>query len=125
MTRIHIVWDKGEAYAQLRETPTSRELIAVLPIEGHAHVWGDEVYFATPVKAEKEEDAQQVVDPGTVCYWVEGQSLALPYGPTPISHGEECRFAARVNVLGQLEGDPRVLDSIAAGELVKVSKAEG
>jgi hypothetical protein len=124
MTRIHITWDKGEVYAQLRDTPTTRELIAALPIESHAHTWGDEVYFATPVKAEKEDDAQQVVDPGTVCFWVEGQSLALPFGPTPISHGDECRLAARVNILGTVEGDAKVLGSIEAGDTVKVCLAE-
>lgn len=41
-----------------------------------------------PLKALLESDSQQVVDPGTVCFWVQGSSLALPFGPTPVSKGD-------------------------------------
>ena len=61
------------------------------------------------------------VDPGTQTLgWgvidVEGRSLALPYGPTPISQGDECRLVTRVNVLGALEGDARDLASVRGGD---------
>ena len=38
----------------------------------------------------READAREVVDPGTICFWVGGSSLALPFGPTPISRANEC-----------------------------------
>jgi hypothetical protein len=71
-----------------------------------------------------EADAQQVVDAGTVCFWVEGSSLALPFGPTPVSNGGECRLATRCNVLGMIEGDARRLTSVRDGEPIRVELLE-
>ncbi len=67
-----------------------------------------------------EPDARQVVDPGTVCFWVEGQSLAIPFGPTPVSQGDECRLVTEVNVVGELEDDPQLLESVSEGETMRV-----
>ena len=106
--------------AHLRDTPCVRPLLAVLPGRGTAQTWGDEVYFELPIKAALEADARQVVEPGTVCYWVEGRSLALPFGPTPASRGRECRLVTRCNVLGQIEGDPRRLKSVTPGMHISV-----
>jgi hypothetical protein len=67
-----------------------------------------------------EDDARQVVDPGTICFWVEGSSIAIPYGPTPISEGDECRLATAVNTVGMCDGDPQVLKSIKDGDRILV-----
>ncbi len=120
MTKIRISWRKGQVAATLRETPTALKLLAALPCESTANTWGDEVYFRVPISSEREDDALQVVEPGTVGFWVEGQSLAIPFGPTPISVGDECRLAAKVNILGQLEDDPKLLKSVKAGDSIKV-----
>ncbi|MBI4194906.1 MAG: hypothetical protein HY526_07500 [Betaproteobacteria bacterium] len=120
MARIRITWRTGEAIADLRDTPASRKLVAALPCEAAANVWGDEVYFSVPLKVPLESDAQQVVDPGTVCFWVEGRSLALPFGPTPISKGDECRLVSKCNVLGRIEGDPRLLKTVREGDTIRV-----
>jgi uncharacterized protein len=69
------------------------------------------------------KDARQVVEPGTVCFWTEGDAIALPYGPTPISSDERPKLASRCNVLGRLVGDPRRLDAVRAGEMVAVERA--
>jgi hypothetical protein len=92
----------------------------MLPCVARAHTWGDEVYFEVPLKARLESDAQQVVDPGTVCFWVEGSALALPYGPTPVSKGAECRLVTRCNVLGKIEGEPRQLQQVKQGMAIRV-----
>lgn len=118
--RIRLQWPGGETFANLEDTPTVRRLKDVLPLTARANTWGEEVYFETGVNTELEADAQQVVDPGTVCFWVEGQALALPYGPTPVSMGDECRLVTEVNLLGRLDGDPRTLASIRAGDAVTV-----
>ena len=122
--RIRISWEKGEVFGVLTDTPTARELLDALPCSSSANTWGDEVYFSVSVNAEMELDAQQVVPPGTICFWVEGQSLAIPFGPTPISQGNECRLVTRVNILGKLEGDLRMLKSIRDGDQMRVEIAK-
>jgi len=123
--RIRISWDNGEVFGVLNDTPTAKRLIKALPCFSTASTWGDEIYFRVPVHAELESDSQQVVSPGTICFWVEGQSLAIPFGPTPVSRGDECRLVTKVNVLGKLEGDPRVLKSARDGEEIRVEVAKG
>lgn len=124
MARIRIAWPSGEVTANLRDTPTVVKLLAVLPCDSKANTWGKEVYFSLPVKAGLEADARQVVDAGTVCFWVDGDSLALPFGPTPVSKGDECRLASKCNVLGQIEGDPRRLKTVRDGEAIRVELAD-
>ncbi len=121
--RIRILWPAGQATATLRATPTADELWQALPIESSASTWGDEVYFETPVSVQREDDAQQVVAPGTVAFWTDGDSLALPFGPTPISRGDECRLASPCNILGMLDGDAQVLRTVRSGDPVRVERA--
>ena len=108
---------------ELLDTPTAKALVAALPFEAHAQTWGEEVYFSTPVSVKLEPDAKQIVEPGTVCFWTEGDALALPYGRTPISTDQRPKLASRCNVVGRIEGDARSIGKIRAGEKLKVSKA--
>jgi hypothetical protein len=68
-----------------------------------------------------EGSAKQVVPPGTVCFWVEGSSLAFPWGRTPVSEGDESRLVTRCNVLGMIDGDPRQLASVRSSDSITVS----
>ena len=120
MVKIRIAWRSGEVIADLKDTPTAKKLAAALPCKASASTWGDEVYFSLPVKAQLEPGAQQVVDPGSVCFWVEGSALALPFGPTPISKGNECRLASKCNLLGNIVGDPMQLKSVRDGDEIRV-----
>lgn len=120
MARVRIAWTGGEVTANLRETPTVKQLLGALPCDARANTWGAEVYFELPVKTVLEGDAEQVVEPGTLCFWVQGNALALPFGPTPISQGDECRLVTRCNVLGKIEGDPRQLARIRQGDAIRV-----
>jgi hypothetical protein len=118
-----VSWPKGALTAVLDDTPTSHALLSALPLESSASTWGEEVYFSVPVKARIEPGARQVVDPGTVCFWVQGSSLALPFGPTPVSEADECRLVTAVNVLGSFEGDARKLKSVRDGDRIRVERA--
>jgi len=120
VARLRIVWKGGEVTAHLRDTPCARQLMTILPGRAVARTWGEEVYFELPCEVLLEPDARQVVEPGTVCYWVEGNSLALPFGPTPASTGQECRLVTRCNVLGQIQGDPRRLKAVKPGNAISV-----
>ena len=111
----------GRLEVDLLDTPTAKALMAAVPFESTAQTWGEEVYFATPVKARLEKDARQVVEPGTACFWTEGDAIALPYGRTPISSDERPKLASRCNVLGKLVGNPRDLAKIHPGDRVIVS----
>jgi hypothetical protein len=124
MVMVRIAWKGGEVTANLQDTPTAKQLLAALPCEARANTWGDEVYFEVPFKAVLESDAQQIVAPGTVCFWVQGSSLALPFGPTPVSKGDECRLVTRCNVLGKIEGDPRQLKQVKQGMTIRVELIE-
>jgi len=85
--------------------------------------WGEEVYFDVPVEAPREKDARAVVTPGEVAYWADGPCIALGYGRTPISQGNETRLASPCNIFGKLAGDPKSLAKVKAGSRVKVSLA--
>ncbi|MFJ5547066.1 cyclophilin-like fold protein [Streptomyces sp. NPDC093225] len=121
--QIRISWPAGQLTATLDDTPTTQALAAALPIHASANTWGEEVYFDTGVSVALEHDAEQVVDPGTVAFWTEGNALALPYGATPISRGGESRLASPCNVLGSFDGDPRLLATVRDGDPVRVEAA--
>ena len=122
--RIRISWDGGFVIGVLNDSPTAKQIPEALPNTATAKTWGKEVYFDLPLVTDLSPDSTAVVDPGTLCFWVQGQCLALPYGPTPSSTGEECRLVTAVNVVGRLEGDPNALAGIPAGASVTVSLAE-
>jgi hypothetical protein len=125
MQRMNIRISAGSVKleAELRDTPTTKALAAALPFEATAQTWGEEVYFTTPISAKVEPDAKQVVEPGAVCFWCEGDALALPYGRTPISTDERPKLASRCNLLGTLRGDPRALAAIKSGTRIRVESA--
>jgi hypothetical protein len=108
---------------ELFSTATAKAVVAALPFEARAQTWGEEVYFSTPVSAKLEPGARQVVEPGTVCFWTEGDALALPWGRTPISTDERPKLANPCNVLGKVVGDPKVLGKIRSGEKIRLEKA--
>ncbi|HTL27187.1 MAG TPA: cyclophilin-like fold protein [Burkholderiales bacterium] len=109
---------------ELDATPTAAALLKKVPFESVAQTWGEEVYFEAPVSASLEAGARQTVDPGTVCYWVEGSSLALPYGRTPISGKDgKPKLVTACNVLGRIIGDPKALGKVKSGERIRVEAA--
>ena len=121
--KLRLACGKTLLELELLDTPTARALAAAAPFESRAQTWGEEVYFATPVRAKLEPGARQVVEPGTVCFWTEGDALALPFGRTPISSDERPKLASPCNVVGRIAGDFRVLENIRSGQAVKVTNA--
>lgn len=104
------------------DTPTADAIYARLPFTSTASTWGDEVYFSTPVRVSKELDAKDVVEAGELAFWVEGHSIAIGFGPTPVSRGQEIRLAARTNIWGKTRGPVTELRRVKDGDPIKVEK---
>ena len=122
MSRIRFDFATLRLDAELLDTPTARAIAAALPISSSALTWGEEVYFEVPVKLAAEPAARAVVTPGEIAYWPEGHCIALGYGRTPISRGDEIRLASPCNIFAQAKQDVRMLSKVKAGTSVKVSK---
>jgi len=92
MARIRFSVGSLALEADLLDTPTAKAIAAALPISSSALTWGDEVYFNIPVNVGREKDARAVVTPGEIAYWPDGPAIAIGFGRTPISRGDECRL---------------------------------
>lgn len=123
MSRIRFDFGSLVLEAELLDTPTARAIAAALPFSSSVMTWGEEVYFEIPVKVAREADARAVVTPGEIAYWPDGCCIAIGFGRTPISRGDETRLASPCNVFARALGDVKTLRTVRAGSRVEVSAA--
>jgi uncharacterized protein len=121
MPRIRFEFAKVTLDAELLDTPTAKAILAALPVAASALTWGEEVYFEVPVQAAREKAARAIVTPGEIAYWPDGPAIAIGFGRTPISQGDETRLASPCNVFARALGDVKALAAVKAGTKVMVS----
>ena len=73
-----------------------------------------------PVLADPEPGAKSVVEAGKIAFWVQGSCIAIGFGRTPISRGDEIRLAARTNIWARALDDVRQLASVSDGDPIFV-----
>lgn len=121
MPRIRFDFGKVRLDAELLDTPTAKAITAALPFSCRTLTWGEEVYFEIPVKVAREADARAVVTPGEIAYWPDGHAIAIGFGRTPISHGDETRLASPCNVWAKALGDVKTLAGVREGTPISVT----
>ena len=125
MRRMRITAGEVELDVELLSTPTADAVWSAAPFDSHANTWGDEVYFsAPPLSLALEDDARDVVEAGEIAYWDVGRAIAIGFGPTPVSEGNEIRLASPCNVWARALGDVRSLASVQAEQNVTVTRLE-
>jgi hypothetical protein len=124
MARIRFDFGVLKLDAELLDTPTAKAIASVLPVASAVLTWGEEVYFDIPVNVAREPDARAVIIPGEIAYWPQGPAIAIGFGRTPISKGDETRLASPCNVFARAVGSVKVLSKVKTGIQVTVSKLD-
>jgi len=121
--KIRILASELKVEAELNESKTAQLIWEALPIEAKANLWGEEIYFAIPVKTGLETGSREVVSAGELGYWPTGHAFCIFFGPTPASRGDEIRAASAVNIIGKILSDPKVFLKAKDGAKVTLERA--
>ena len=124
MARIRFDFGVLTLDAELLDTPTAKAVAAALPISSSVLTWGEEVYFDVPLEVKREADARAVIVPGEIAFWPQGPAIAIGFGRTPISKGNETRLASPCNVFAKAIGNVKALAKVKTGAKVEVTALE-
>ena len=123
MHNINLKFSSYTINIKLRSTKTASAIKNILPFKSIVKTWGEEIYFETPIEEnlDLENDAKDIINVGEIAYWIEGKCIAIGYGKTPISKGNEIKLAARTNIWGDALLNIKELNRIKDGDEVVVS----
>ena len=123
MNSINLKFSNYTLNIKLRSTNTANAIKNILPFKSIVKTWGDEIYFEIPIEKniDLESDAKDIIDLGEVAYWIDGKSIAIGYGKTPISQNNEIRLAAKTNIWGDAVLDVKELGKIRDGDEIIIS----
>jgi hypothetical protein len=122
MKKLSIAINDIELKANLLDTPTADAIYNILPIEGKANIWGDEIYFEIPIHLGEEAEAKEEVEVGDLAFWPIGSAFCIFFGRTPVSTGNKPRAFSPVNIFGRIEGNLDVLKGIGLGNIIRIKK---
>ena len=120
--RIRIIVGPLKLEAELRSNKTAEAIYTALPIEAPLNTWGEEIYFKVAGVKDYRETATTKVQVGDVAFWGVGEVLAIFFGRTPMSLGQDPVPADRVNIIGKVLGDATQLRQVMDIGKVRVEK---
>ena len=120
--KVRITVGSVQLDAELKSTKTAQEVYAALPIESPVNTWGEEFYFKLAGVKDHRETATNQVKVGDVAFWGAGQVLAIFFGRTPMSMGQDPVPADRVNIIGRILGDASVLRRVMDASTIRIDK---
>ena len=107
----------------LKETETAEKIYNAVPINSSINTWGEEIYFNTNLSINREKEAKAVVDFGEIAFWTEGSAIAIGYGKTPVSSGDEIRLASPCNIWANADFDKSFFGDINDGDKISLDKS--
>ena len=91
-------------------------IVRILPVEGRAAIWKEEVYFEIPAKM-GEEKAKATVEKGDLAFWPMGSALCIFYG--------QSQPYSPVNILGKITRNLELFEQVKSGTKIKVELLVG
>ena len=122
MKKIILKFKEKELILNLRDTPTAELIYDALPFSSTVKKWGEEIYFETPLDIELEDNAKAVVEFGEIAFWNNGSAIAIGYGKTPVSNGNEIRLISPCNIWADSVFDKSYIAQIKENEIVEIEK---
>jgi len=122
MKKIILKFNNKELILKLRNTQTAELIYNALPFRSKVNKWGEEIYFDTPLNIDLDTNARSVIEYGEIAFWSAGSAIAIGYGKTPASLGDEIRLISPANVWADCEFEKEYIHSIKEGEAVLVEK---
>ena len=118
--KIKITIGGIQVLAELKQNRTAQAVLEALPVKTTVNQWGEEFYCKMPGVRDYREIATTQVKVGDVAFWGAGEMFAIFFGRTPMSLGEDPVPADRVNVIGKILDDPKVLQQAIGASTMNV-----
>ena len=106
-------FDNFEIKLNLDKSETALKLSKLSSFKAQINTWGEEIYFETKnLGIKPDKNARDIVTFGEVAYWCEGHSIAIGFGKTPFSNGNEIRLVSKVNIFATFSTSSKVLNNL-------------
>jgi len=122
MRKVILKCKETKLVLDLRETLTADIIYNALPLKSKVQKWGDEIYFETGLSIELESDAKAIVNIGEIAFWNSGSAIAIGYGKTPISKGNEIRLISPCNIWADSKFEKSCIENIKENETIILEK---